>query len=353
MEMIKGLIYGTDDVTGYCRKRIGRGFVYLDEHNHKIIEEVIVKRIKALKIPPMWKEVWISKNPNTHLQVTGKDEKGRKQYLYHAQWNLYRNESKFKRMGEFGRALPKIRQASLHDMNLSGWSKEKVLGLIIQLLNEAFIRIGNTYYKEQNETYGLTTLRRKHLKTEGKKVSFEYKAKSGKYRKIGIRNARLSKLIAQCAVLPGHEIFRFQQEDGKWHNIDSHDVNEYLRKISGEQFSSKDFRTWGGSVTAIDKLEKAQEEVRASKRKSLTPTLIKMVAEKLGNTVAICREYYIHPAVLKAVEDNKIPEFSKGLNKKYARLKNDLSHNELVVLNIIESYTEGIRAKEGKKEAVI
>lgn len=343
MEIIKGLIYGSDDVIGYGRKRIGRGFIYLDENKNKIEDEAIIKRIKDLKIPPMWKDVWVSNKINTHLQATGKDQKGRKQYLYHAKWSQFRNESKFKRMEEFGKALPMIRKTSLQDMNLPGWSKDKILGLIVQLLNEAFIRIGNTYYKEQNETYGLTTLRRKHLKIQGKAVSFQYKAKSGKYRKISIKNSRLSKLIAQCSALPGHEIFRFQDdENGKWHNIDSHDVNEYLRKISGQQFSSKDFRTWGGSVSAIDKLEEAQAEVRNSKKKSLTPTLVKMVAEKLGNTVAICREYYIHPAVLEAAESNNVLAFGKGLNRKFPKLKNDLSHNELVVLNIIKTYEAGL-----------
>lgn len=341
MEMVKGLVYGSDEEPGYYRKRVGRGFVYLDEGKTKVVDEALIKRIKDLKIPPMWKEVWVCKKVNGHLQATGKDQRGRKQYLYHPKWSAYRNTSKFKRMAEFARALPAIRKTSLRDMSLQGWPKDKVLGLVVQLLNEAFIRIGNVFYKEQNQTYGLTTLRRKHLKVEGKSVSLQYKAKSGKYRKIGIENVRLRKLVTKCSALPGHEIFRYHDEtDKKWYCIDSHDVNEYLHRITGEQFSSKDFRTWGGSVTAIEKLQEAKAEVRENGRKALVPTLVKKVAEKLGNTVSICREYYIHPAILNAVENESIPEFTKGLNKKYSKLKNELSQSELVALRIIEAEGE-------------
>src|SRR5690606_14759879 len=244
------------------------------------------------------------KKANGHLQATGKDQKNRKQYLYHEKWANYRNTSKFKRMADFARALPQIRAISLKDMKRKGWEKDKVLGLVVQFLNEAFIRIGNIYYREQNQTYGLTTLRRKHLHIDDNQLSFQYKAKSGKYRKIGVKNRKICKLIEECSELPGHEIFRYYDEATKsWTCIDSHDVNDYLRRITGEQFSSKDFRTWGGTVLAVEKYEEAKEAISENPRKAFLPTLVKKVAEELGNTVAICREYYIHPAILDAAEN--------------------------------------------------
>lgn len=332
------VIYGSEAHMGYFRRRMGKGFIYLDEHKNKVKDAAIIERIKGLKIPPMWNEVQISTEENTHLQATGKDQKGRKQYLYHPEWMTFRNACKFRRMTEFGLALPTIRKQSLADMQRKGWPKQKVLGLVVQILNEAFIRIGNVYYKEQNETYGLTTLRRKHLKIEGNKISFQYKAKSGKYRHIDIKNLRLRRLIKQCSELPGHEIFRYlDEEDKKWCSIDSHDVNEYLKAISGEQFSSKDFRTWGGSVTAIEKFEEAQEHALATNKKSIIPTLIKMVAQKLGNTVAICRDYYIHPAVLEAIESGALSKYSKELQSTPAQTV-ELSPNERIALNIIAAY---------------
>lgn len=352
MEMIRGLVYVTDADKGIYRKRAGKGFYYVDSNKQKVKDEKVLSRIAGLKIPPMWADVWICTKPNGHLQATGKDQRNRKQYLYHEKWAQYRNTSKFKRMPEFARALPLIRAASLKDMNQRGWAKDKVLGLVVQFLNEAFIRIGNIYYKEQNETYGLTTLRRKHLHIEDNQLSFQYKAKSGKYRKIGIKNRKICKLVKECSELPGHEIFRYYDEGNKcWTCIDSHDVNEYLRKITGEQFSSKDFRTWGGTVLAIEKYEEAKTEIGENTRKSLVPTLIKKVAAALGNTVAICRAYYIHPAILAVVESDGLDAYKKGINKKYIKLKDALSADELVALNIIETF-ENNTSQKGKVIAV-
>ncbi len=341
--MISGLVYVTDADKGIYRKRAGKGFYYIDDNKKKIVDEKILSRIKSLRIPPMWNDVWICKKANGHLQATGKDQKNRKQYLYHEKWANYRNTSKFKRMPEFARALPQIRAISLKDMNRKGWEKDKVLGLVVQFLNEAFIRIGNIYYREQNQTYGLTTLRRKHLHIEDNQLSFQYKAKSGKYRKIGIKNRKICKLIEECSELPGHEIFRYYDEATKcWTCIDSHDVNDYLRRITGEQFSSKDFRTWGGTVLAVEKYEEAKMEIAENTRKTLVPTLIKKVAAELGNTVAICREYYIHPHILDTVENDRLGEYQKGINRKYPKLKDSLSNYELTALNIIETFEKNV-----------
>lgn len=338
MELNCGLVYVSDEDPGFYRKKRGRGFVYLDEKGKKINNEDVTNRIKNLVIPPVWKDVWICKLPNGHIQATGKDIKKRKQYIYHPEWTRYRNDNKFQRMADFARALPQIRKKSYEHLKLKNWSKEKVLGLIVQLLNEVYIRIGNNYYKEKNSTYGLTTLRRKHLLIEGKNIIFKYKAKSGKLRRVNIQNKKLIKLIKECAELPGYEVFRYIDEKGKYQCIDSYDVNEYLRMISGSDFSSKDFRTWGGTVLAVEKLEEAMEEMEKNPRLELIPTVVGKVADVLGNTKAICRDYYIHPAVLKIIEEDALGDYTKGLNRKYRQLSKELEPNELITLNIIETY---------------
>lgn len=337
MDIISSLVYVSDVDPGIYRKRWGRGFQYLDEHGKKISGKDIIDRINELRIPPMWDDVWICKLPNGHIQATGKDVKRRKQYMYHPEWSKYRNSNKFKRMAQFARALPQIRKKSEEHLKLKQWTKEKVLGLVVQLLNGFYIRIGNNYYKEQNNTYGLTTLRRKHLMVEGKRLTFHYKAKSGKMKEVNVIDKQLVKLIKECSELPGHEIFRYVDEDGKYQCIDSYDVNQYIRLLSDGEFSSKDFRTWGGTVLAVDKLEEAIKELENNPRLELIPTVVGKVAEVLGNTKAICKDYYIHPSVLKIIEEDSLTQYSKGLYRKYRKLFKELAPNELIALNIIES----------------
>lgn len=301
--------YVAETLGGFSRLRRGRGFIYLDYTGQKIADPFLLQRFRELKIPPNWKKVWICSDPLGHIQTVGYDQKRRKQYIYHEEWRRLRNLEKFNKLVEFGRLLPEIRRRAYEDTRLPGWPKNKALGLIVLTLNEVYIRIGNKFYRDENETFGLTTIRRKHLHFEGSGVQFEYKAKSGKYRKISIENRRLARLIRECSQLPGYEVFRYR-ENGATISIDSSDVNAYLRQISGENFTSKDFRTWGGTALAVEKLAEARAIASENKRAKLPAILVKLVAHELGNTQAICREYYVHPAILAAVESGEFEKLS-------------------------------------------
>lgn len=330
------LTYANDDHPGYIRVRRGKGFSYHDEEGNKLSDTATLERIKALGIPPIWKDVWIAKKPDGHLQAIGYDPKGRKQYIYHDLWISYRSEAKFRKLTEFGLALPQIRRQITEHLEIEGWPRPKVLALVVEMLDEYHIRIGNEYYRQQNETFGLTTLRRKHFDFEKGIGKLEYKAKSGKYRKIDIKNGQLAKLVKQSSELQGYELFKYQVKSGKYHHVDSYDVNEYLREISDEEFSCKDFRTWGGTALAVEKYEKALAMVDENPRLNLESALVKLVAKELGNTISVCREYYIHPKVMEVLVDGKVDKYRnsnvKGLSKKDAKL---LSESELTVLNII------------------
>ncbi|EMR01622.1 DNA topoisomerase IB [Cesiribacter andamanensis] len=307
------LLYVTDDAPGFLRKKWGRGHRYFDASGATIDKRTLNGRLERLRIPPMWESVWICAEPDGHLQATGYDEKGRKQYLYHPLWQEHRSRHKFDKLPEFGQALPLIRERIAKDLCKRDWPKEKVLALVVSLLDETYVRIGNQAYLKENKTYGLTTLRRKHLSLEGKKAVFCYRAKSGVQQTVSVQNPRLVRLVQQCNELPGHELFRYYEKGTTGgQSISSGDVNQYLKEISGEDFSSKNFRTWGGTVTAVERLEEAQQEVAENPRKDLLATVVKKVAERLGNTEAVCREYYIHPYILEAIESGYL---SQNLNR--------------------------------------
>lgn len=335
-ECPKDLVYIAQDVEGFTRIRRGKGFSY-HEISGQILKDVdTLHRIKSLGIPPMWKNVWISKNPKSHLQATGYDQKGRKQYVYHSAWAAYRNLAKFTKIKEFGNAIPYIREHTSRQLEQKGWSKEKVISLVIQMMDEYHIRIGNQYYKEQNDTFGLTTLRKKHLDFEEGVGKLEYKAKSGKYRKINLKKGHLSKLIKECAELPGYEIFTYKDENNRYQTVNSHDVNEYLHKIAGENLTSKDFRTWGGTVLAVEKREDAYQLVEENPKLKLESALVKMVAQSLGNTVSVCKEYYIHPLILeKVVQEDLKPYASRKAISLPSRKVKLLRDSEVIVLNIL------------------
>lgn len=329
------LVYQDDNQPGFLRKKWGKGHTYLDADS-KLREEKTLNWIRSLGIPPDWDDVWISKDPNGHLLATGYDAKGRKQYYYHPSWTEYRNQAKFNKMRSFGLVLPTIRKMTKKDLKKKGWPKEKVLALTIQVLDEYGIRIGNEQYKRENETYGLTTLRRKHLDFERGSGQLEYKAKSGKYRKISIERGQLARLIKHCSELPGYEIFKYKGEDGKYHHLRSQDVNEYLQGIVGDNFTCKDFRTWHGTVTTVEKLEQAKKVVEENPRTKLETTLVRLVAKELGNTVSVCRKYYIHPDVKHAVLEDQLAKVQKRkLVGVKASEKKYLEKAEKIVLKII------------------
>jgi DNA topoisomerase-1 len=301
------LLHSQDDDVGYRRRRVGKGFVYFDENGERVTEPEVIERLNRIGIPPAWQSVWICKQELGCLQASGRDQRGRKQYIYHPDWALYRNLDKFEHLYRFGEDLSRIRQQVKKDVNLPGWPKDKVLALAISVLDETYIRVGNPCYVQQNGTYGLTTLRRKHLEVvDDGRLVFSYRAKGGKYRKVALHNRKLNQLIRACAELPGYEVFRYVNEQGQTSPISSQDVNAYLESITGEHYTAKDFRTWGGSVTALEKLPQAQQMLAENPRLNLVTALVKLVSKVLGNTIAICRKYYIHPAILSAVEQQEI-----------------------------------------------
>ncbi|MGK7389930.1 MAG: DNA topoisomerase IB [Candidatus Cyclobacteriaceae bacterium M2_1C_046] len=332
----KGLRYVSGEEKGILRKKKGRGFIYLDCDDCKVEDHKILNRIDELVIPPNWERVWICEDPTGHLQATGYDEKGRKQYLYHEDFIEYRQKEKYDKIYEFGRLLPTIRGKVQRDMKKEGWPKEKVIALIIKIMDEFHFRIGSDHYRNENETYGITTLRRKHLTKKKGKIEFEYKGKSGRYRKISITNPKVKKLIRETSELPGYEIFRYIDEEGKSRRIQSQDVNEYIQEIANEDFTAKHFRTWGGTVAAVEEKEEAKKEIKENPRKKLETAVVRRVAERLGNTVSTCREYYIHPDVLETVvEDKEVTvRDDEYADIKYSHL---LKQTEKKVLKMIET----------------
>ncbi len=261
-------------------------------------DEQTIARIKSLVIPPAWKDVWICPLANGHLQATGRDARGRKQSRYHPRWREVRDETKYERLTLFGSALPRIRARVEEDLSHAGMSRAKILATIIRLMETTFIRIGNEEYARGNHSYGLTTMRNKHVAVNGSTVHFEFPGKSGVKHSLDLQDRRLARIVRQCLDLPGYELFQYVDETGTRHSIDSADVNEYLRELAGDHFTAKDFRTWAGSVLACTTLQEFEPFLSETQAKKNIVAAIKNVARHLGNTPAVCRKCYVHPAVL-------------------------------------------------------
>jgi|SRR5436305_3402978 len=307
-----GLRYVSDDRPGIRRRRHGQGLRYVDPQGRPVRDAKVLERIRKLAIPPAWTDVWICPLANGHLQATGRDARGRKQYRYHAEWRAVRDETKFGRMIAFGEALPKIRARVEEDLARPGLPREKVLAAVVRLLETTLIRIGNREYAKQNNSYGLTTLRNRHVDIQGSRLRFEFRGKSGKEHSVEIQDRRLARVVKQCRDLPGQTLFQYLDDDGVRQGIDSDDVNNYLREATGQEFSAKDFRTWGGTVLALAALldiggcEGEKEANRA------VVEMVKQVSSELGNRPAICRKYYIHPVVIDTFVQGKLVEALAG-----------------------------------------
>lgn len=308
-----GLRYVTDTNPGIRRLRRGKGFIYKDDHTGHIKCDKILSRIKALVIPPAWEDVWICRQANGHLQVTGRDAKKRKQYRYHEKWNELRNLTKFDRMLTLSEKLPLLKKRIEKDLSLPGMPREKVLAAVIQVMIITQSRVGNSAYAEENESYGLTTLLNNHAEVKGSKVHFSFKGKSGVEHDIEFSDPKLSKIIKRCQDLPGEELFAFRNPDGEIIDVNSSHVNDYLRETTGEDFTAKDLRTWGGTCKAIEVLVKECPDCDLSERKwkARHVSVIKETARHLHNTVAICRKYYIHPKVLEADREGHLHKLWK------------------------------------------
>lgn len=292
-----GLRYVVDQQPGISRKRAGRGFSYFDVNGELIRDRTQRQRIKQIVIPPAWEDVWICPFENGHLQATGRDAKGRKQYRYHIDWQKIRNLAKFDRLIAFGQALGEIRQQTDEHLRLEGLPREKVMALVVRLLETTLIRVGNTAYARSNQSYGLTTLRTRHIDIEGHQVSFEFTGKSGVEHHIELADKRLAKIIRQCYEIPGYTIFQYFDDEGNKQRVDSGEVNDYLQQITGEDFTAKEFRTWAGTTLATQELGKVALELTETPDSKQVTAAIKAVAKQLGNRPATCRKYYVHPKV--------------------------------------------------------
>jgi DNA topoisomerase-1 len=315
-----GLRYVSDDMPGIRRRKRGKGFTYLDAKGSPVADARTLERIRKLAIPPAWTGVWICTTANGHLQATGRDARGRKQYRYHAEWRSVRDETKFGRMIAFGEALPKIRERVESDLSLRGLPREKVVATVVRLLETTLIRIGNREYARHNGSFGLTTLRDGHVDIEGSKLRFEFRGKSGKDHFVEIQDRRVARIVKQCRDLPGQTLFQYLDEAGERQKITSEDVNAWLRETTGEDFTAKDFRTWGGTVLALSALlEIGACESEKEANKAVVET-VKRVAEELGNRPAICRKYYIHPVVIDTFVAGELGGEAEGLQELEAQL---------------------------------
>ena len=294
-----GLRYTTDAKPGITREKHGETFHYTYPDGSPVTDDETLGRIESLVIPPAWIDVWICAQPNGHLQCTGRDARGRKQSRYHPHWREVRDENKYEHMLLFGDALPRIRERVDHDLALHGLPREKVLATIVRLIETTFIRVGNEEYARTNKSYGLTTMRTRHVDVHGNTITFDFKGKSGVHHTIDLENKRLAGIVKKIQDLPGHELFQFVDHDGNRHHIHSDDVNQYLHDITGEHFTAKDFRTWAGTVLAAMLLREYEPYTTQSQAKKNVVEAIKAVSQRLGNTPSVCRKCYVHPAVLE------------------------------------------------------
>ena len=310
----QGLRYVSDHEPGFYRKKRGKKFIYLDSKNKIVKDPKILERFQKLVIPPAWSNVWISRYSNGHIQVTGRDLRGRKQYKYHPDWVTYRNQNKFDRLFDFGQSLQKIRLRIQQDLKPPGLSRRKVLAAAIQMMDLCHIRVGNEIYTRQNKSYGLSTLRNHHAHVSGARIHLRFRGKSGVQREITFSDLRLSRIIRRCQELPGQDLFGYQDKDGRVYDVGSSDINDYLKEIAGSNVTAKDFRTWGGTVKALETLLEMgfiEKSSKASEKKRELE-VIRKVAAHLGNTVAVCRKYYVAPLVFEADRSKKLHRLKKS-----------------------------------------
>ena len=330
-----GLRYIGQSISGFSRKRAGKGFRFLDCDGRPIRDEEHLKRIRSLVIPPAWERVWICPMPNGHLQAFGYDARGRKQYRYHPVYSQIRNHAKFDRMPEFAEALPRIRDRVRHDLARRALPREKVLATVVRLLETTCIRIGNVEYAEQNQSFGLTTLRDRHVQIVDDTVRFRFRGKSHQDHEIELHDRRLARIIQDCQDVPGYELFQYVDEDGQHHSIDSSDVNAYLRETCGGDFTAKDFRTWSGTVQAALELAGIGPARSETEAKRNIAAAIKNVAGRLGNRPATCRKYYVHPVVLDSYVDEMLFRYVKPPEREAAADEAALHPEEQCVLRLI------------------
>ena len=340
-----GLRYVSDEQPGYTRKPKGDDFEYFDTEGKPIRDEQRLLRIKRLGIPPAYTDVWICPSANCHIQATGRDARRRKQYIYHERWREVRDENKYERMAAFGEALPKIRRRVNKDLGLPGLSRNKVLATIVQLLERTFIRVGNAEYVRDNKSFGLTTMQDRHVEVKGAKLRFRFRGKSGRKHEVDVTDRRVARIVLKLQDLPGQDLFQYVDDDGEVRNVTSQDVNDYLREITGQDFSAKDFRTWAGTVLAAIALNAIGSFENKKQAKANIRDALRAVSKILGNTPAICRKCYVHPIVLeKYLTGNSIEGLKQKTEEALEKNDVDLRASETAILKFL-------RAQSAKKAA--
>ncbi|HVE93044.1 MAG TPA: DNA topoisomerase IB, partial [Actinomycetota bacterium] len=333
---VAGLRYVTDASAGITRKRAGKGFAYRDPGAAPVKDPETLARIRSLAIPPAWTEVWICPSPNGHIQATGRDARGRKQYRYHAHWREVRDEAKYTKMIDFGTSLPTIRRRTAKDLAKPGLPREKVLATVVGLLDQTLIRIGNPEYARDNDSYGLTTLRDKHARVSGDRLIFCFRGKHGKKRTVELQDRRLARVVKSCRDIPGQELFQYVDDDGASHVVESSDVNDYLRGVTSMDFTAKDFRTWAGSVLAAEAFVGIGPPSSDTEAKRNVVRAVETVSEQLGNTPAVCRKCYMHPEVIDAYTDGSLIELWDTLSKGHRSSPYGLRPEEAAVLALLK-----------------
>jgi DNA topoisomerase-1 len=321
-------------------RRLGRARVrYVDQHGHAVTDREVLARIKSLAVPPAWTNVWICPDARGHLQATGRDAKGRKQFRYHPRWREVRDEVKYGRLLDFAASLPALRARVEADLRRSGLPREKVLATVVSLLEKTLIRVGNEEYARANRSYGLTTMRNAHAKVTSGGIHFEFRGKSGIAHRVGVQDARLARIVKACRDLPGYELFQYESDDGQRCAVGSADVNDYLREVCGEAFTAKDFRTWAGTVLVARALADGERPDTAAAGKRAVVQAIECAARRLGNTVAVCRKSYVHPVVVEAFLEGDVI----APTRKPASRGHRLSGDEAAVARLIERRTRASR----------
>ncbi len=330
-----GLRYVTDTIPGIRRERTGADFRYTGPGGKPVTEPATLQRIAAIAVPPAWTDVWICASPRGHIQATGRDAKGRKVYRYHQRWREIRDTTKDDRMVAFGEALPLIRQRVSQDLGRHGLPREKVLATVVRLLEVTHIRIGNEEYVRENGSFGLTTLRNRHLDISGSTLRFQFRGKSGKHHIVDVQDPRLARIVRRCQEIPGYELFQYLDGEGH-HMIESTDVNDYLRSINGQDFTAKDFRTWAGTCLAARELIDLETPESDTRGKKDVTEAVKSVASQLGNTPTVCRKSYIHPAIIDAYLDGSLAQSWNAMDAaRLAELFPGYSREEAVVLSLL------------------
>jgi DNA topoisomerase I len=331
------LRYISTDVPGISRCRSGKNFFYKSPDAKRITDDETLARIRSLVIPPAWTNVWICAAANGHIQAIGRDARGRKQYRYHPRYRAVRDEAKYDRMMAFAKALPHIRRRTATDLAKPGLPREKVLAAIVRVMEKTLIRVGNEEYAKQNKSFGLTTIHNRHATVRGKKIHFEFRGKSGVEHEIDLEDPRLAKIVRKCQDLPGEELFGYLNEDGRVVDVNSADVNEYLREIAGDHFTAKDYRTWAGTVLAATALKEIEAFDSKAQAKKNVLRAIERVAKRLGNTTAVCRKCYIHPAIIDSYLDGTLSELlSRKAGRELSRSIGKLPPQEAAILGLLQ-----------------